>query len=339
MTISTATWQRSRSPLGATVLSAIAAVGVTLVTFGQSAAQTAYPSKVIKIILPFASGGPPDAAARVVVQHLQSRIGQSVIIENRPGAGTTIGTMAVATAAPDGYTLLFNGSNLFAFPVLYPNLDFDPIKSLAPVATAVTWSHVMVVAPSVPAKTIDELIAYAKANPGKLNFGFGLGTTPQILGESFKRATGTDIAFIPYRGGEQARADLLGGRVHINMAPVASLLPLIQEGKARPLAFTGPARSPDLPDVPTMIESGLPQVGYNPDTWLGFLAPAGTPTAVISKLNTEINSILKSPEMKAALARLGFEAQVTTLQEFAVFLAAEQRKWPPLLGAAGFKAE
>jgi len=321
------------------VLSALTILGGGPSFVGHATAEDVYPSKVIKVVLPFTSGGPPDAAARVVIQHLQIRIGQSIIIENRPGAGTTIGTKTVAMAPPDGYTLLFNGSNLFSYPVLYPNLDFDPIKSLAPVATAVLWSHVMVISPSIPVRTIAELIAYARANPGKLNFGFGLGTTPQILGESFKQATGTDIAFIPYRGGEQARTDLLGGRVHINMAPVASLLALIQDGKVRPLAFTGLRRSQDLPDVPTMIESGLPQVGYNPDTWLGFLAPAGTPIAVIEKLNTEINATLKSPEMKAALARLGFEAQITTPQEFSVFLAAEAKKWPPLLRAAGIKPE
>jgi tripartite-type tricarboxylate transporter receptor subunit TctC len=331
-------WERIGNVLGAIVLPAVAAVAVALMIGGASSAQT-YPSRLIKIIVPFVAGGPPDAAARAIVQHLQKRIGQSIVIENRPGAGTTIGTKAVVTAAPDGYTLLFNGSNLLYFPVLYPNLDFDPIRDLAPVATAVTWSHVMVVAPEVPAKNIGELITHAKANPGKLNFGFGLGTTPHILGASFKQATATDISFIPYRGGDQARSDLLGGRIQINFAPVASLFALIQEGKVRPLAFTGPTRSPDLPNVPTMIESGLPQVGYDPDTWLGFLAPIGTPTAVISKLNAEINESLRSAEMKATLATMGFEAMLTTPQEFAVFFAAEKKKWPPLLRAAGLKPE
>ncbi len=331
-------WKRGANVLGAIVVPAVTAVTVALMIGGTSLAQT-YPNKVIKVIVPFAAGGPPDAAARTVVQHLQKRIGQSIVIENRTGAGTTTGTMAVAAAAPDGYTLLFNGSNLLFFPVLYPKLDFDPTKNLAPVATVVEWSHVMVVGPSVPAQTIAELIAYAKANPGKLNFGFGLGTQPQILGASFQQATATDIAFVPYRGGDQARADLLGGRIHINFAPVSTLLALIQEGKVRPLAFTGPTRSPDLPNVPTMIESGLPQVGYNPDTWLGFLAPAGTPSVVINTLNTEINESLKSSEVKAALARFGFEPMIKTPQEFVVFLAAEKQKWPPLLRAAGLKPE
>ena len=279
------------------------------------------------------------ALARIATHHLQARLGQSVIIENRPGAGTTIGTKAVATATPDGHTLLLIGPNVVYSQVLYPNLDFDPARSLVPVGTLVTWSHVMVVAPSVPARTIAELIAYATANPGKLAFGFGLGTTPHVLGETFKQATGTEIVSVPYRGGEQARTDLLGGRIHINIAPVPSLLPLILEGKARPLAFTGPRRSPDLPDVPTMAESGFPQVGFNPDVWLGILAPTGTPAAAISRLNREINDSLKSPEMKASLAKLGYETKPTTPAEFADFLEMERRKWPPLLKAAGLKPQ
>jgi tripartite-type tricarboxylate transporter receptor subunit TctC len=330
--------KRGRETLGSIAWSAFAALGVSLIVAGASSAQI-YPNKLIKVVVPFPAGSPPDGAARLAVEQLQNRIGQTIVIENRPGGGTTIGTKTVTTAAPDGYTLLFNGSNLFHFPVLYPELGIDPIKSFEPVATFVAWSHVMVVAPSVPARTIAELVAYAKANPGKLMFGFAPGTTPQILAESFRQATATDITFVSYRGGDQARADLLGGRIHINMAPVSTLLALIHEGKARPLAFTGPKRNPGLPDVPTMIESGLPQVGYNPDTWLGFLAPAGTPSDVVNKLNTEINASLKSQEMIAALARFGFEAMITTPQEFADFLAVEMQKWPPLLRAAGVKPE
>jgi tripartite-type tricarboxylate transporter receptor subunit TctC len=307
---------------------------------GLSAAEAqTYPSKVIKVVVPFTPGSPVDAIARVATQHLQSRIGQSVIIENRPGGGTTIGTKAVTTPAPDGYTLLLIGPNVAYMPMLYPNLDLDPAKSLVAVASLVTWSHVMVVAPSVPANTVAELIAHAKASPGQLTFGFGLGTTPHVLGETFKQAAGVDIASIPYRGGEQARADLLGGRIHINIAPVLTLLPLIQEGKARPLAFTGPTRSADLPGVPTMIESGLPQVGYNPDVWLGIFAPAGTASAVIDKLNIEINANLRSPEMRATLAKLAVEPLSMTPQQFEAFLAVERQKWPPLVRAAGLKPD
>jgi tripartite-type tricarboxylate transporter receptor subunit TctC len=304
-----------------------------------SAAAQAYPTRVVKIVVPSTAGSPTDAAARVLAQQLQSRLGQSVIVENRPGAGQTTGTKAVAAAAPDGYTLLFAGDALGYFPVTYPNFNFDPLKSLTPVATAVTWSHVMVVAPDIPAKTIAELVAYAKANPGKLIFGLRFGTVPHILAEAFRQATGTDITFVPYTGGEQARADLLGGRVHLNFAPVANLISLIEDGRVRPLAFTGPERAATLPDVPTMIESGLPQVGFNPDVWLGILGPAGMPAAVVDRLNSEVNASLQSSEMKAVLARLGFEPKATTPREFEAFFAAEIQKWPPLLRAAGLKPE
>jgi tripartite-type tricarboxylate transporter receptor subunit TctC len=304
-----------------------------------NAAAQAYPTKVVKIVVPSTAGSPTDAAARVLAQQLQSRLGQSVIVENRPGAGQTTGTKSVATAAPDGYTLLFAGDALGYFPVTYPNFNFDPLKSLTPVATAVTWSHVMVVASDIPAKTIAELVAYAKANPGRLIFGLRFGTVPHILAEAFRQATGTDITFVPYTGGEQARADLLGGRVHLNFAPVANLISLIEDGRVRPLAFTGSARAAMLPDVPTMIESGLPQVGFNPDVWLGILGPAGMPAAVVDRLNSDVNASLQSAEMKAVLARLGFEPKAMTPREFEDFLAAEIRKWPPLLRAAGLKPE
>ena len=304
-----------------------------------NAAAQAYPTKVVKIVVPSTAGSPTDAAARVLAQQLQSRLGQSVIVENRPGAGQTTGTKSVATAAPDGYTLLFAGDALGYFPVTYPNFNFDRLKSLTPVATAVTWSHVMVVASDIPAKTIAELVAYAKANPGRLIFGLRFGTVPHILAEAFRQATGTDITFVPYTGGEQARADLLGGRVHLNFAPVANLISLIEDGRVRPLAFTGSARAAMLPDVPTMIESGLPQVGFNPDVWLGILGPAGMPAAVVDRLNSDVSASLQSAEMKAVLARLGFEPKAMTPREFEDFLAAEIRKWPPLLRAAGLKPE
>jgi tripartite-type tricarboxylate transporter receptor subunit TctC len=298
-----------------------------------------YPSGVIKVVLPFTPGSPVDAVCRVIMQHLQGRLGQTIVVENRPGGGTTIGAKAAAAAPPDGYTLLFIGPNLAYYPVLFPNVDFDPAKSLVPVATTVTWSHVMAVAPSVPARNVAELVAHAKANPGKLAFGFGLATMPHIIGESFRQATGIDIVSVPYRGGEGARADLLGGRIHINVAPVPQLVPLIRAGKVRPIAYTGSRRSPDLPDVPTMTESGLPQVGFNPDVWMGIFAPAGTPSAIVDTLNREVNEVLKSAEMAPALAQFGYETKITTPAEFATFFASELRKWPPVLTAAGLKPQ
>ncbi len=298
-----------------------------------------YPTQTVKLVVPFLAGGPVDALARVVAQHLQSRIGQNVIVENKSGGGTSIGAKAVATATPDGYTLLVVGPNIAYYPVLFPKLDFEPDKALAPVATLVTWSHLIAVAPSVPAKTIPELVAHAKAHPGTLAFGFGLATMPHIIGEKFKQVAKIDIIDVPYRGGEQARADLLGGRVHINVAPPPQLLPLIRDGKIRALAYTGPKRSPDLPDVPTMTESGYPEVGFDPDVWMGVLAPAGTPAAIVDKLNREINAVLKSDEMAPALKRFGYEAKITTPAEFEKFFGAELKKWPPILKAAGLKPQ
>jgi len=305
---------------------------------GTARAQD-YPTQTIKLIVPFTAGGPVDALARVVAQHLQNRLAQNVIVENRSGGGTTIGAKAVAAATPDGYTLLVVGPNIAYYPVLFPNLDFNPGKALAPVATLVTWSHLIAVAPSVPANTIPELVSYAQANPGKLAFGFGLATMPHIIGETFKQATRIDIIDVPYRGGEQARADLLGGRVHINIAPVPQLVQLIREGKMRALAYTGAQRSPELPDVLTMAESGYPQVGFNPDVWMGVLAPAGTPAAIVEKLNREVNATLKSEEMAPALKRFGYEAKITTPAEFEAFFAGELKKWPPILQTTGLKPQ
>jgi tripartite-type tricarboxylate transporter receptor subunit TctC len=310
-----------------------------VLSVGVTAGAQDYPSQTIKVVVPFQAGGPVDALARVMAPHMQARLGQNVIIENKSGGGTSLGAKAAATADPDGYTLLFIGPNVAYYPVLLPDLDFDPAKALLPVATAVTWSHVIAVAPSVPAKTIPELVAHAKANPGTLAFGFGLATMPHIIGETFKQAAGIDIVNVPYRGGEGARADLLGGRIHINVAPVPQLLPLIQDGKIRPLAYTGPQRSPDLPDVPTMTESGYPGVGFNPDVWMGIFAPAGTPAPIVSRLNRAINEVLKSPEMAPSLKRFGYDAKMTTPEEFAVFFAGELRKWPAVLKATGIKPQ
>jgi len=305
---------------------------------GAAHAQS-YPSQNIKLIVPFVPGGPVDALARVVAQPLQARLGQTIVIENRSGGGTTIGAKAVATAEPDGYTLLILGPNLTYYPVLFPKIDFDPAKALTPVATLVTWSHVFAVAPSLPVKTAKELVEHAKANPGKLAFGYGQATMPHILGEAFIQAAGVDITRVPYRGGEGARADLLGGRIHVNVAPVPQLLPLVRDGKIRPIAYTGPKRSPDLPDVPTMAESGFPQVGYNPDVWMGIFAPAGTPKAVVDKLNAAIAATMRSAEMAPALKRFGYEARITTPAEFAAFFASEMKRWPPILIKTGLKAQ
>ena len=310
---------------------AVGGLGLT-----PAAAQT-YPTKPIKMIVPYTPGSPVDVLARVVTQHVSARLGQTIVIDNRPGAGTTIGTKVAANAEPDGYTLLIAATSFIIAASLYPNLDYDPIKSFAPVAMLAISPQMLVIAPSVPAKTVPEFVAYAKANPGKLNFGFGLGTLPQILGESFKVVTGTDIASIPYRGGAQAITDMLGGRIQMNFGTQATLLPLIRDGKVRALAVTTETRAKDLPEVPTMIESGLPQLtlGFS----AGILAPAGTPAAIVDKLNAEINEAMKSPELAASMAKLGFEPKFWSPQDYGAFLADEMQRWPPIVKASGVQPE
>jgi tripartite-type tricarboxylate transporter receptor subunit TctC len=343
----------------------------------EAGAQT-YPDRPIKLVVPFTPGSPVDVLGRVIAQQLSGRLGQSVIIDNRPGAGTSIGAKAVATAEPDGHTLLLTGTNLVYLPELYRNLEFGPIKSFAAVAMLTTWSHTLVVSLSVPANTVAEFIAHARANPGKLNFksfaavamlttwshtlvvslsvpantvaefiaharanpgklnfksfaavamlttwshtlvvslsvpantvaefiaharanpgklnfGFGLGTTPQILGEYFKAITGADINSVPYRGGVQAISDMLGDRIHMNFGTTATLLALIRQGNVRALAYTGVTRHPDLPDVPTMIEAGLPQLAFDPDVCIGLLAPAGTLSNLLGSEQGELGELL-----------------------------------------------
>jgi len=299
-------------------------------------AQT-YPAKPIKMIVPYTPGSPVDVLARLVTQHVSARLHQPIVIDNRPGAGTTIGTKAAAEAAPDGYTLLIGATSFVISASMYPHLDYDPIKSFAPVAMLAVSPQVLVIAPSVPAKTVPEFVAYAKANPGKLNFGFGLGTLPQILGESFKVITGTDIVSIPYKGGAQAITDMLGGHIQMNFGTQATLLPLAQQGKIRALAVTTETRAKELPEVPTMIESGLPQLALAFSA--GILAPAGTPTTALELLNREINEALKSPELVASLAKLGFEPKIWSTQQYAGFLAEEMKRWPPIVKASGVKPE
>src|SRR5262249_23419252 len=252
---------------------AVAAVGLSLGAFSLGHAQ--YPTKPIKLILPYTPGSPNDAIARLVGPRLSSRLGQPVVIENRPGGGTVIGTKAVMAAEPDGYTLLFTNTPTHVIAPLISIISksntFDPISDFVPIATIGSTFLVMVVAPSVPANSVREFVAYVKANPGKLNFGFGQGTFPHLVGEMFKGETATDITSIPYKGGGQAVTDILGGQIHLNFGTVSTLAPLVRAGKLKALAITGTARSADLPDVPTMIESGFPAV--TTVTYYGLAGP------------------------------------------------------------------
>jgi tripartite-type tricarboxylate transporter receptor subunit TctC len=303
------------------------------IAMAAPAAAQDYPARPIRMIAPFTPGSPVDVIARLLAQHLSSHLGQSVVVENRPGAGTTIGMKAAALAEPDGYTLLFQSSSLVVAPNMYKSLDFDPIKSFAPIANVAWGSWVTIVPPALPIKSPQELIAYAKANPGKLNFGFGQGTAPQLVGEWFNRSNGLNIASVPYKGGMQAVTDMLGGTIHLNIGTTATLLPLIRQDKVRAIAVWGQRREADLPDVPTMVESGFP--GTSLGFWVGLWAPAGVSEAIVNKLNGAANAALNSPEMKASMRRLGVEGRPGSPKEFADYIADQAPKWAEIVAASG----
>jgi len=265
-------------------------------------------------------------------------LGQSVIIENLPGAGGRTGAKAVAQASPDGYTLLLGGTNPNAIAQsLYRNLNFEPLKDFTAVALIGQDSNALVVNPSVPAKTLQELVQYAKANPGKLTSGSTVGIGPHICLELFRARTSTDIAFIPYKGAAPAIADLLGGQIQIGMTSKAVLLPLIREGRLRALAVTSEVRWPELPDVPTMGESGFDR--FPAYLRSGLLAPARTPEAIIDKLNGAIVEGLRAPEMQASIAKLGFETGSLTAREFGAKLGEEAHSWEAAVNESGVKLD
>jgi tripartite-type tricarboxylate transporter receptor subunit TctC len=259
------------------------------------------------------------------------------VVENRPGAGTTIGMKAAALAEPDGYTLLFQSSSLVVAPAMYKNLDYDPLKSFTPVSNVAWGSWVTVVPPSLPVHSPRELIAYAKAHPGTLNFGYGQGTAPQLVGEWFNKTQGLAIASVPYKGGMQAITDMMGGSIQLNIGTTATLLPLIREGKIRAIAQWGRQRETDLPDVPTMIESGFP--GLSLGFWVGLWAPGGTPAAIVDRLNSGATAALRSTATRDAMARLGVAPSPGSTQEFAAFLADEAPKWADIVKASGTQIE
>lgn len=297
-----------------------------------------YPDKPIKMIVPFPPGGPIDTMARLTAADLGTRLGQQVIVENRPGAGATIGFKAAAVAEPDGYTLLFGSSgSLGIAPALYPSLDVDPLKHFTTVATTSLLPHIMVVSPVVPAKTVAEFVAYAKANPGKLNYGAGLGTPPHLLSTLFKTEAGLDVTYVPYKGSAPSVTDLLAGQTHFTIDGMTILIPQVKQGKLRPLAVARPERWPDLPDVPTFVEQGFPDLII--DAWTGVVAPKGTPAPIINKLNAAINEGLRTQEIKTALEHFSALPKASTPAEFDAFLREQLPKWAAMVKLAGAKGE
>jgi len=319
----------------------IAAIASVLGWAGSATANdpaAGYPTKPVKLIVASTAGSSPDVVTRLVAEQLSAPLGQAVLVDNRPGAGQTIAVKALSAAEPDGHTLLLGTTGGLAInPALYRHLDMSVSKSFVPVALMVTIPNVLVVASSVPVHTIGELFAYAKANPGKLSFGASQGTPLQLLGEYVRAKSGIDTVYVPYKGGAQALPDLLAGRIQIGADGLSLLLPHIRDGKVRALVVTSATRLPELPDVPTLAEVGID--GYPPQTWMGLVAPAGTPRAIVGKLNAVVNDALRSPVLRANLAKLGFTEAPGSPDDFARLIATDAEKWAVVVTLSGAKGE
>ena len=307
------------------------------VSFAAGVAH-AFPDKPLKVVHGFAPGGGADIFLRTILPKFSEALGQQIVVDYRTGAGGNLAMEAVAKAPPDGYTLLMGTPGLAINPSLYAKLSFDPLRDFAPVSLIGSVPNVLIVTPSIPASSVQELIALAKAQPGRLNFASsGPGTSLHLAAELFKLSAGIDIVHIPYKGGAQAQTDVMGGQAQLMFNVLPSALPQIKAGKLRALAVTGPTRSESLPDVPTMIEAGLP--GYTAVTWNGILTTAGTPRDVVTKLNEALVSAMKSPGMKDQLAKIGQDPLWSTPEEFAGFLREETEKWRKVIEATGLKAQ
>jgi tripartite-type tricarboxylate transporter receptor subunit TctC len=315
----------------------LAASAAALPAVSRVARAQAYPSRPVRIIVGFPASGGTDIVARLIGQWLSERLGQQFIIENRPGAGSNIATEAVVRASPDGYTLLMAVSANAVNATLYAKLNFNFIRDIAPVAGIMVVPNVMMVHPSIPAKTIPELIAYAKANPGKINIASGtIGGPGHVSGELFKMMTGTDMPLVSYRGGGPALVDLLAGQVQVIFATMPPSIEYIRAGKLRALAVTTATRSDALPDIPTVAEF-VP--GYEASTWYGVGAPKATPAEVVDKLNKEVNAALADPKNKARLADLGGDVLALSPADFGRLIADETEKWGKVFRAANIKPQ
>ena len=330
----------SRSPSNAALkrrcfaLATAAAAALSLAPLAAQA-QAAFPAKPITIIVPFSAGGTTDILARVVGQYMARDLGQTVVVDNRAGAGGNIGGQAAARAPADGYTLFMGTVGTHAInQSLYKKMPFDPIKDFAPLSRVAMVPNLLVANPSQPFKSVKEMIAYAKANPGKVNFGSaGNGSSIHLSGELFKQMTGVDMQHVPYKGSAPAVSDLIGGQISVMFDNMPSAIPHVKAGKLRALAVTTAKRSPALPDVPTIAEAGVP--GYEATSWFGLLAPAGTPAPVVAKLNASILKALADPEVKKKLAEQGAEPHGEKPEQFAAFIESETLKWGKVVKESG----
>lgn len=317
---------------------AIAAMMTLALGTGAAFAQK-YPDRPVRVVVPSAAGGAPDALARLLMADLSKALGQQFIIDNKPGASGQIGMRDVASAAPDGYTLGYaNVVTLAINRSLLPKLNYDPERDFAPVALVGFTQNLLLVNPSLPARTVRDLIDYARQRPGKLNMASaGNGTTSHLSGELFKAMTGTYLVHIPYRGSPAALQDLMGGQAQIMFDNIASAAPQVAGGRLRALAVSGAARSPLFPDLPTVAESGVP--GFATTAWGGFVAPAKTPPAVLTQLNTEINRILSQPDVQRRLAAIGFEVHIGPPEALSQIAAKETPMWADVIKRSGAKVD
>jgi tripartite-type tricarboxylate transporter receptor subunit TctC len=318
-----------------TLLAALAALGIAI---AHPAAAQPYPNRPVRIIVPTPAGGPVDVMARILANALPPFLGQNVIVENRAGAGNTLGSKAAAAADPDGYTLLVSAaSGLIMSPMVYKSAGYDE-KSFAPIALITETPQVLVAYPGAPFNTVAELVAYAKANPGKLNYSTGgAGTLPHLTAELFKQLTGTDIVHVPYKGGGPALTDVVAGQVPMTFDTAGTSLQFIREGKLKVLAVSNPTRLPELPNVPTMPELGYAAI--NSGAWVALLAPLNTPPAILARLNQAANAALASPQMKEALTRLSAQPRGGSADHLARHMKAEHDKWGPIVAKLGLKED
>jgi tripartite-type tricarboxylate transporter receptor subunit TctC len=312
-------------------------LSAVLALLAVPAVADTYPSHAIRMIVPFTPGGSTDTLARQLADQLRVSLNQSVVVENRPGAGGTIGSDAVAKSPPDGYTLLFVPGAHTINASLFPKLSYDTLKDFAPIVKIADVATMIVVNPSVPVHSVKELLALAKSRPGKINFGSaGIGTVTHMTGELFKMMSGAKLKHIPYKGSSQAMNDLLGGQVEVMFANFPGTLQHVQSGKLRAIAVNGLSRSPLLPDTPTVNESGVP--GFNANTWYGVLAPAGTPRPIIDRLNREFGRALSSPEVQKMIRAEGGDPVGGSPEEFAAFIREDMAKWADVIKRTGAAA-
>jgi len=302
------------------------------------AAAETYPSKPVRLILPFPPGGGTDTLARIVGQKLGEDLGQTIVMDNRPGAGANIGADIAAHSAPDGYTLLVGNVAHTINVTLYRKLSYNLVRDFAPVTLLAATPNVLVVHPSVPVKSVQELIALAKSNPGKINYASaGSGSSSHLAGELFKNLTGVDLVHVPYKGGGPAVTSLIAGETQVGFSTAPSVLQHVKAGRLRALAVTSAKRSAAAPELPTIAESGVP--GYDANTWYGILAPRGTPAAVIARLHDELVKIMQAPDIRSRIAVHGYAPETSTPQEFAAYIKSEIAKWRKVVLATGIHAD